>query len=159
MTKLLTAQEVAAKMNEFGGVDQMRSNRIRIAVPLARVREAIERARTALACDHVVQIAAVDNGKSLELIYHLTGPHRTVLSIATEVSRDRPEAPTVSDLLPPAGIYERQIYDLLGIVFVGHPDLRRIILNEDWPADEFPLRKDWKPKPDVFYGGATEEGT
>jgi len=157
MTNGLTAQEVAATMNEFGLVDQVRSNRIRIVTPLPRVREALERARRVLACDHLVQIAAVDNRKSFELIYHLTGPHRTVLSIAAEVPRDRPEAPTVSDLLPPAGIYERQIHDLFGIAFVGHPDLRRIILNEDWPGDEFPLRKDWKPRPNVFYGGVPEE--
>jgi len=40
---------------------------------------------------------------------------------------------------------------------VGHPDLRRIMLNEDWPANEFPLRKDWKPSPNTFYGGVREE--
>jgi NADH:ubiquinone oxidoreductase subunit C len=61
--------------------------------------------------------------------------------------------PTVSDLLPPAGIYERQIHDLFGITFEGHPGLKKLMLNEDWPENEHPLRKDWKPNPDVFYGG------
>ncbi len=158
MSAGLPVGRVADVMNAIGGVTQVRSNRIRIAVPPSRVREALLRAKTDLACDHLVQISSVDNGKALELTYHLTGEHRTVVSIATELPRDKPEIPTVSDLLPPAGIYERQIHDLMGIVFTGHPDLRRIILNEDWPEGEFPLRKDWKPKPDVFYGGVPKEG-
>jgi NADH-quinone oxidoreductase subunit C len=89
----------------------------------------------------------------------MTGPHRTVLSFAFELPRDKPGVHTVSDILPPAGIYERQIHDLLGIGFTGHPDLKRIILNEDWPADEFPMRKDWKPDPGTFYGGIKKEVT
>jgi NADH-quinone oxidoreductase subunit C len=122
-----------------------------------KVHEALFRAQALLACDHLIQISAIDNGQNFELIYHLTGPHRTVIAIAIELPRDRPEMPTTSDILPSAGIYERQIYDLFGIVFTGHPNLKRIILNEDWPKDEFPLRKDWKPKSKTPYGSISQE--
>lgn len=154
MIEPLAMDRVTTAMDGLGIPERPRSNRIRVKVPLARLRDAIPIAQSRLACDHLVQISAVDLLKAFELTYHLTGEHRTVLSIAVEVSRDRPEAPSVSDLLPPAGIYERQIHDLFGIVFVGHPDLRRVILTEEWPADEFPLRKDWKPDPKKAYGGA-----
>ena len=148
---------VAKAMEGLGTADQVRGNRIKVTLQPGKIKEALAKAMNDLACDHVVQISALDNGKAFELIYHLTGDHRTVVALAIEIPRDKPETPTVSDVLPPAGIYERQIHDLLGIVFVGHPDLRRIILNEDWPKDEFPLRKDWKPNPDTYYGGVRPE--
>ncbi len=153
----LTLDQVKAALGDLGTVEQVRSNRIKVHSTIPKVREAILRAQSLLACDHVVQIAAADNGKTLELLYHLTGAHRMVVVLAIEIPRDKPEVPTASDLLPPAGIYERQIHDLLGITFRGHPALKRIILNEDWPEGEYPLRKDWKPDPTHFYGGVREE--
>lgn len=158
MSAFLKVEQVAKVMEGLGKAEALKPNRIRVTTTPAKVREAITRAAKDLSCDHVVQISAVDNGKTFELIYNLTGPHRSVVSIAIELPRDKPEAPTTSDILPPAGLYERQIHDLLGIVFVGHPNLKRIILNEDWPENEFPMRKDWKPNPKTFYGGVhTEE--
>ena len=153
----LTLDAVKGALGDLGTAEQVRSNRIKVGVKIERVREAILRAQAILACDHVVQIAAVDNGKTLELLYHLTGPHRMVVVLAIDVPRDNPEVPPTADRLPPAGSYGRQIQDLLGIVFVGHPGLKRIILNEDWPEGEYPLRKDWKPDPSHFYGGVREE--
>ncbi len=155
----VTVDTVKETFADLGTVEQVRSNRVKVTTKIDQVREAILRAQSILGCDHVVQIAAADNGKSLELIYHLTGPHRLVIAIAIDIPRDKPEVPTTSDLLPPAGIYERQIHDLLGITFRGHPNLKRIILNEDWPQGEFPLRKDWKPKPGTFYGGVPPGGS
>lgn len=155
----LTLEEVAKAMNDLGTVEAARANRFRVVPSPDRAREAIVRAKERLRCDHVVQMAAVDNGKSFELHYHLTGPHRTVVSIIVEVPRDVPRIPSVHDLLPPTGIYERQIHDLFGIEFEGHPDLKRIILTEDWPDGEHPLRKDWKMDPNQFYGGTSKEET
>ncbi len=155
----LTLEAVKEALGDLGTAEQVRGNRIKLTTTIAKLREAILRAQSILVCDHVIQISAADNGKSLELIYHLTGPHRMVLAVAIDIPRDKPEVPTTSDLLPPAGIYERQIHDLLGITFRGHPNLKRIILNEDWPKGEYPLRKDWKPDPNKFYGGVREEAT
>jgi NADH:ubiquinone oxidoreductase subunit C len=153
MSAPLGLEEVKNALDRFGTVEQVRSNRIKVKTVPEKVRDALFRAQALLSCDHLIQISALDNGRGFELIYHLTGPHRTVLAIAVELPREKPEMPTTSDILPPAGIYERQIYDLFGIVFTGHPNLKRIILNEDWPKDEFPMRKDWKPKPRAPSGG------
>ncbi len=153
----LKPEAVTEALGDLGTVETVRWNRVKVTVKIEKLREAILRAQSILNCDHVVQISAADNGKSLELIYHLTGPHRMVVALAIDIPRDKPEVPTTSDLLPPAGIYERQIHDLLGITFRGHPALKRIILNEDWPEGEYPLRKDWKMDPNKFYGGIPPE--
>ena len=153
----LKPEAVKDALGDLGTVEQVRWNRVKVATTPEKVREGILRAQAILACDHLIQISAVDNGKTFELIYHLTGSHGLVVALAIELPRDKPEAPTTSDILPPAGIYERQIHDLLGITFKGHPNLARIILNEDWPAGEYPLRKDWKMDPNRFYGGVHTE--
>jgi NADH-quinone oxidoreductase subunit C len=153
MTGPLTLDSVAGKMKEFGNSEQVRRNRIRVTTTPDKVHDAIRVAQARLGFDRLITISAVDNSRTLELVYHLTGPHRMVVSIAVELNRDQPAMPTTSDILPPAAIYERQIHDLFGILFPGHPGLTKIILNEDWPKDEYPLRKDWKPHPDTFYGG------
>ena len=68
--------------------------------------------------------------------------HRHRIALKVRVPRDDPRVPTVSDIWRTAEWHEREAYDLLGIVFEGHPDLRRILLPEDWEG--FPLRKDYK---------------
>jgi NADH:ubiquinone oxidoreductase subunit C len=159
MTGHLNLDIVKQSMEGLGTAEQVNKFRIRIKTTPERIPRALLIAQKILKCDHLITISAVDNGTMFELMYHMTGPHRTVLSFAIELPRDNPEVHTVSDILPPAGIYERQIHDLLGIGFLGHPDLKRIILNEDWPTNEFPMRKDWKPDPGTFYGGIRKEVT
>jgi NADH-quinone oxidoreductase subunit C len=157
MTETLTLEQVKEVLDAFGPVTQLRSNRIQVVTGSGRGRDAIKAAFGALSCERVIQMSAADTGEVFELTYHLTGPHRMVVSIRVNLPRGEPVVPSVHDLLPPAGIYERQIHDLFGIVFSGHPNLARIILNEDWPGNEFPLRKDWKPEKGTFYGGIREE--
>jgi len=77
-----------------------------------------------------------------ELIYHLRSVRRGGL-VACKVMLpiDDPTVDTVSDLWPAANWHERETYDLVGIRFTGHPDLRRILLPDDWEGH--PLRKDY----------------
>jgi membrane-bound hydrogenase subunit beta len=157
MSGLLTLDMVSGKMAEYGLVEQARNNRIRISTPPQKILGAIKAAQQLLGCDRLISISCMDNGETFGLVYHLTGPHRSVISITLEVPRGAPETFTVSDILPSAGIYERQIHDLFGIVFPGNPNMKKLMLNEDWPDGEYPLRKDWKPKKENFYGGVRSE--
>lgn len=158
MNEPVTQETVARAVEGIGTAEQIRTNRIRVRAPPGEIREAIRRVQRMLVCDRLITISTVDTTTSIELLYHLIGPHRTIVSVSIELPREEPEIDTVSDLLPPAGLYERQIHDLFGVVFLGHPDLKRVILNDDWPPGEYPLRKDWKPDPHTFYGGMRGEG-
>lgn len=98
---------------------------------------------------------AVDRNDSFELVYHLFS-YRHSHSLVLKVKLPREKAPhinTVEELWPVANWYEREIYDLFGIVFDGHSDLRRIMMPEDWIGH--PLRKDYKEEEDYRGIGTT----
>ncbi|GGN02896.1 hypothetical protein GCM10010967_41930 [Dyadobacter beijingensis] len=100
--------------------------------------------------DYLACITAIDNGTAadtMELIYNLTSiPYGVDLTLKTIFPRNTasgtlPSVPTVSHIWRTADWHEREAYDLMGITFEGHPDLRRILLPEDWEGH--PLRKDY----------------
>lgn len=86
----------------------------------------------------------------LELVYHMWSlPHKTSLVVKVMLPRwkndtpgELPEVPTVSGVWSTADWHEREVYDLSGIRFLGHPNLRRILCPEDWVG--YPLRKDYE---------------
>ena len=67
--------------------------------------------------------------------------HRHGFAVKAYCPRDNPQVPSVADLWPAADWQEREAYDMFGIIFEGHPDLRRILCADDWEG--FPLRKDY----------------
>jgi len=74
--------------------------------------------------------------------YELLSMERTDrLNVLTRVGADDPHLPTVVDLFPTADFHEREVYDMFGVVFDGHPDMRRILMPEDYVG--FPQRRDF----------------
>jgi Ni,Fe-hydrogenase III large subunit/NADH:ubiquinone oxidoreductase subunit C len=90
-------------------------------------------------------ITGTDLGNEIELNYHMRC--NGAVTIKTRVSREKPCVRTITDLIPGSSFYEREVYDLLGVMFEGHPNLTRFILPENWNQGEYPLRKDWEPQP------------
>lgn len=84
--------------------------------------------------------------RGLGVVYHLestvTG-ERIVIKTAT-LDREHPELPSVCSIWKGANLPEREVYDFFGIIFIGHPDMRRLFLRNDWVG--FPLRKDDEPE-------------
>ncbi len=66
----------------------------------------------------------------------------TLITIRTALSKQKPEIESITDLIPGANFHEREVADLLGVIFINHPTPRRLLLPEDWPENLFPLRKD-----------------
>jgi NADH-quinone oxidoreductase subunit C len=97
--------------------------------------------------DYLSAVTAVDWNDRFELLYHCYSysfektPSCLVLRVSLPHD-DNPLAPSVTSVWPGADFQEREVYDLMGIKFVGHPDLRRILLADDFPGH--PLRKDYQ---------------
>jgi membrane-bound hydrogenase subunit beta len=89
-------------------------------------------------------VTGLDEGARFGFIYHIAKPDGTILNLKTWVSKEMASIKTITDAFPEADIYEREIADLLGIKIEGLPPGRRYPLPDDWPAGEYPLRKDWK---------------
>jgi NADH-quinone oxidoreductase subunit C len=89
----------------------------------------------------------------IQVVYHLYSyPHGHKIVLKVDTSRDNPVVPTVEGVWKAANWLEREIYDLLGVTFDGHCDLRRIMMPEDWIG--YPLRKDFV-EPEEYHGIST----
>ena len=122
-----------------------REHRIFVTVPLAQSKEVIKYLKENFGMTHITTITAIDVGENIEVIYHLFS-NGVSFNLRTSAPKDNPVIDTITDVLPGAILYEREIQDLLGIKVKDHPDPRRLVLPEDWPEGVYPLRKDWSPK-------------
>ena len=99
--------------------------------------------------DYLVTIVGMDWKDSLGCVYYLASSSLSTI-IAVKVSttdREKPMLHSVADLWAVACLYEREVYDFFGIIFIGNPDMRRLFLNIDWKG--FPLRKDYDDNPEL----------
>jgi len=94
--------------------------------------------------DYLFSLTASDRKDGLNVIYHLTSTeyHHTVVLRVILADKENPMVATVSDLWSGAEYLEREVFDLFGIKFENHPDLRRLFLDDEWVG--YPLRKDYK---------------
>jgi NADH-quinone oxidoreductase subunit C len=168
----MTAGELALQLNaRFGDlISPPAEFRGEITVQLSDancIAEICAFAKKNLGFDYLVDITSIDNygdDPRWTVVYHLYGyGHRCALRIKTGVGEEGSELPTVTGVWRTADWHEREVYDMMGITFRDHPDLRRILMWDGYPY--FPLRKDFplagKPSdvPEVaFSAAAPEEG-
>ena len=146
MTALDLARQLQSRFGEWlAGPTEFRGE---ISLKLAnaeRIAEICAAAKKDLGFDYLVDITSIDNygeDPRWTVVYHLYGiEHRCYLRLILSVSEEKSELPTVTGVWRTADWHEREIYDMMGIRFRGHPDLRRIIMWEGYPY--FPLRKDF----------------
>ncbi len=96
--------------------------------------------------DYLFCLTGMDWGDSLGVVYHLesTKHHHTIVLKTKTADREKPVLDTVCDIWKTAEFLEREVFDMFGITFKNHPDMRRILLDEDWVGH--PLRKDYVDK-------------
>ena len=146
----MTALEPAQKLKRAFGdlISEPAEFRGEITLKLAdaeRITEICAFAKNELGFDYLVDISSVDNygeDPRWTIVYHLYGlGHGCSLRLKTDVGEEKSELPTVIGVWRTADWHEREIYDMMGVRFRGHPDLRRILMWEGYPY--FPLRKDF----------------
>ena len=146
MTALEQAQKIKAKFGDL--ISEPAEFRGEITVKLAdaeQITAVCDFAKVQLGFDYLVDISSLDNygdDPRWAVVYHLRGlKHGNEVRIKTDVSEEKSELPSVLPVWRTANWHEREIYDMMGIRFSGHPDLRRILMWEGYPY--FPLRKDF----------------
>jgi len=140
---MTTTEELISQVLQGLPVQVKRDRRIFIPVPRNDLIKTVNILSSELNINHLSTITARDTGKEIEILYHflLNG---VVITIRTMCPKDDPTIDSIVSIFPGAVLYERELNDMLGIVPKGHPDLRRLILPDDWVGG-YPLRKDWKP--------------
>ncbi len=142
MTRALQAADVAGRLQGAAEAVSAAGNELRVAPDslvdvCRRLKEEPE-----FAMDFLSSITAVDYMDSFEVVYHLTSlTHNHSLVLKTTLrGRDDVEAPSLTGVWQAADLQEREVWDLMGVRFTGHPNLKRVLTWEGFPGH--PLRKD-----------------
>ena len=149
--------------NKFGDdveVEFIKENRTKISVSKEKIYDVAKFIKDQTPFDHAESVTGVDfpDDKEIGVTYHL-GSYtnseyaKQVLALATRVPREENPQPgndstkltSLRDMFYSVEFHEREVFEMLGVYFEGHPDNRRLLLPEDW-ADLPPLRKDFKNK-------------
>ncbi len=160
MSALDLAKQLQAKFSDvLAGPAEFRGEATLKLADASRIAEVCAYAKEFLSYDLLLDITSLDNygeDPRWTVVYELYGTgHGCHLRLKTDVSEEKSELPTVTVVWRGADWHEREIYDMMGIRFAGHPDLRRILMWDGYPY--FPLRKDFplagKPTdlPDVAF--------
>lgn len=121
---------------------------VEVVVPTAQLEECARALRDRLGYAYLSMVTAVDYPDRITvvyLLYNLEDPAGVLLK--TDLPREElPSCPTLTSIWPGAEFQEREVYDLMGVNFVGHPDMTRILTEDNFPGH--PLRKDFSIEPD-----------
>jgi NADH:ubiquinone oxidoreductase subunit C len=148
------AAEIKKLLGEtVSGIEVQKPRRIFLEVQAKEIKKALSALKEKMDCAHLSAISCIDETDSFALIYHLWSGEGSMVSVRAKIPKAKPEIETVTGIFPSANLFERENHDLFGVEPTGHPDLRRLMLNEDWPEGEFPMRKDWVKDEKKYYGG------
>ncbi len=154
------SDKLVEKFGDKVEVGFVKKDRVRINISKENIHKVAEFVRDALNYDHVESVTGVDfpTDKEIEVVYHVgsytdSSLARQILVLATRAPReenpipgqDSTRLPSIRDVFYSAEFGEREVFEMLGVYFEGHPDNRRLLLPEDW-ADLPPLRKDFAIK-------------
>lgn len=131
-----------------GRVRIPRSRRIFIETGAQEFRAIFDYAVKTLKFSHLCTITGLDEGEDLGFIYHLSRDSGVLLNLKISLPKENPLLKSVIPYFSGAEIYERELVDLFGAKVEGLPAGNRYPLTDDWPVDQHPLRKDWKPSQD-----------
>jgi len=117
--------------------------RIQVKVGREQLNALLSYLKEQLGFTHLGTVSGVDLGENFEVVYHMSSAAATV-NVRILTPRSDPRIPSVCGVIPGAILYERELQDMFGMVVENLPDPRPLLLADDWPAGEYPLRKDWQ---------------
>ncbi len=130
-------------------VDYVKERRLKVTVTPSEIKAAAAFVRDGLGFDHLEVVGGTDylQQGEFEVVYFVgsvstPGQEDLVIQLAERVKRESASVPSLTEVWGGAEFHERETFEMLGVVFEGHPDLRRLLLPEDW-NDLPPLRKDY----------------
>lgn len=89
--------------------------------------------------------SGMDTRFHIEILYHFTIEELSlIISLRVKLDRDEPKIDSITPIIKGAEWIEREIHELIGVDFVGHPNLKRLLLSDDWPQGVYPLKADYK---------------
>ena len=141
----LQQDPIVAALADLATTAKFEFNELTIEIDTAKIVEALGRVKHKLGFERLTSVTGVDKFPAeprFEVVYHLqalAGKQR--LRLKARVSGQTPQIESVTSVYRGADWYERETFDLFGITFLNHPDLRRIMMPEDWEGH--PLRKDY----------------
>ncbi len=93
--------------------------------------------------NYLSSLCGAEQKESIEIVYHIGSVEKNdIVVLKTRLHKEDAVVPTVENIFPSASLFERETFDMFGVKFDGHHDLRRLLLPDDWEG--FPLRKDYK---------------
>ena len=144
----MTKEELKIKLQDFfPSITLDESGEwLNINVPVEAFLPAVEalRKNVTLKFDYLFCLTCVDWKTHLTMVYHLTSTdHRQPVVVKVQLDRNKPEIETVSQIWRTAEFHEREVYEMFGVNFLNHPDLRLLILPDGWEGKN-PMRKDFE---------------
>ena len=139
----MTPADARALIKERFGLEAVADAGLTVSVPLERWHDVGRFVRDELGCRYFNWLSAVDwKDQGLEVVCRIENLETAlVVFMRTRLAVGQTACPTLTGLYRGADWMERECYDMFGVVFEGHPDLRRILLSDDWVG--YPLRKDY----------------
>jgi NADH:ubiquinone oxidoreductase subunit C len=136
--------EVVGKKNVLDSMIT-KEKRFYVTIKVEKLRDAVTYIKEKEGLFHLSTITGVDYGEERELNYHFNRPN-LIFTIKVRVPGDKPVVPSITDIINGATIFEREVYDLIGVTPEGHPNPKRLLMTEEWPEGIFPLLKKWDVK-------------
>lgn len=144
----MTKEELKIKVTEFfpaATVDET-GEWLTMSLPVTDFLPAMEKLRNenSFLFDYMFNLTCVDWKTHLTMVYHMESTtYRHQLVVKVQLDRNQPEIETLSHTWRTAEFHEREVYEMFGVNFLNHPDLRLLILPDGWEG-KFPLRKDFE---------------
>lgn len=134
-------EEIRTKFGNKVGITQKSKKRVYVNVSVSDAKDVVAYLFRTLGARMSIA-TGIDTRTGIEMLYHMAfDKFDLMVTVRTTVEKPGLKMPTLTDAIPAANWIEREIHEMLGVDFTGHPNLDRLLLPDDWRDGEYPFRK------------------